>query len=121
MIGGEATIYDRWDQFMYLLSAQPRRQIITSLMNRPYEGRLPLPDAAITPDISIDKDQFEAKLRQIHVPLLAEARYVQWTSNPFQVQRGRRFDVPASVMAVLLSAEDKLAPSLVSGCVEESA
>jgi hypothetical protein len=120
MVGGEGTIYDRWDQFMYLLSAQPRRQIITSLMDNPEQYRLPLPEAAITPEISVNKNQFEVKLRQVHLPLLAEADYVQWSTNPLQVQRGRRFDEPASAMEVLLSAEDRLASPLVSGCVEKS-
>lgn len=113
------TIYDRWDQFMHLLSAQPRRQIIVSLMDQPNHGLLPLPEAAITPDISVDPDRFEIKLRQVHVPVLAKADYVRWRSEPFQVRRGPRFDEPSSVMQVLLSAENDLAPALVSGCVED--
>jgi hypothetical protein len=32
----------------------------------------------------------------------------------------RRFDEPASVMEILLSAGEELASSLISGCVNES-
>jgi hypothetical protein len=113
------SIYERWNEFMYLLSKQPRRQIITSLLEAPEADHLPLPDAAMTPDLSVDRDAFEIKLRHIHVPLLAEARYVRWTSEPFRVRRGPRFEVPARVMEVLLAADDTLPPSIVSGCVEE--
>lgn len=113
------TIYDRWDQFMYLLSAQPRRQIIATLMDAPEQDQHPLPDAAITPDLSVDPEQFQIELRQIHLPLLADADYIQWTKEPFHVRRGPRFAEPASVMEVLLSADDRLPPALVSGCVEE--
>lgn len=115
----DLSIYDRWDQFMYLLSAQPRRQIIATLMNAPDHDAYSLPEAAMTPELSIDADRFQIKLRQIHLPLLADADYVQWTKDPFQVQQGPRFSEPATVMDVLLSAEERLAPALVSGCVEE--
>lgn len=114
------SIYDRWDQFMYLLSAQPRRQIISSLMNAPEQDAQPLPDAAVTPDLSFDPEGFQIKLRQIHLPLLADADYVSWTKNPFQVRQGPRFEEPSSVMEVLLSAEDRLSPALVSGCVQKA-
>lgn len=115
----EMSIYDRWDQFMRLLSAQPRRQIISSLMNAPEQDAQPLPDAAMTPELSIEPERFQIKLRQIHLPLLADADYVLWTKDPFQVRRGPRFEEPASVMDVLLSADDRLSPALVSGCVED--
>lgn len=115
----EQTIYERWDQFMYLLSAQPRRQIIVSLMDKSDNQALSLPEAAITPEISVETESFKVKLRQIHVPMLADADYVHWSKNPFQIRRGTRFDEPASVMEVLLSAGHRLSPSLVSGCVEE--
>lgn len=117
----EQTIYERWDQFMHMLSAQPRRQIITSLMDLPEDQALSLPEGAITPEIPIDRERFTMKLRQIHVPMLAKADYVRWSTSPFKVRRGTRFDEPASVMEALLSAEDTLSPSLVSGCVEDSA
>lgn len=116
----EMTIYDRWDQFMYLLSAQPRRQIISTLMDASGQDARPLPDAAITPDLPVEPERLQVKLRQIHLPLLADAEYIQWTQEPFQVRRGPRFAEPSSVMEVLRSAEDRLAPALVSGCVEES-
>lgn len=113
------SIYDRWDQFMYLLSAQPRRQIISTLMNAPEQEARALPDAATTPGRSTDPERFQIRLRQIHLPLLADASYVRWSGDPFEVRPGPRFEEPASVMEVLLSAEDRLAPALATGCVEE--
>lgn len=113
------TIYDRWDQFMYLLSAQPRRQIISTLMDAPEHAGRPLPDAAMTPDLAIEPERLHVTLRQIHLPLLADAEYVAWTKDPFRVRRGPRFEEPSSVMEVLLSADDRLSPALVAGCVEE--
>lgn len=113
------TIVDRWDQFMNLLSAQPRRQIISTLMEAPERDTHPLPDAAITPELSTDPERFQIELRHVHLPLLANAEYVQWSKDPFQVRRGPRFEEPSSVMEVLLSAGDRLAPALVNGCVEE--
>lgn len=120
MTSEEMTIYDRWDQFMKLLSAQPRRQIISSLMDAPDQHWVQLPEAAITPEISIDPDRFGIRLRQIHLPMLANASYIRWTESPFRVRKGDRFDEPASVMAVLLSSDQQLSPALVSGCVAES-
>lgn len=115
------TIYERWDEFMYQLSAQPRRQIITSLMEAPDLAWLPLPEAAVTPDLDIDLERLELKLRQIHLPTMTKAGYVGWTKEPFRVNRGPRFDEPAAVMEVLLSADNELPPALVSGCVSETA
>lgn len=114
------TIYDRWDQMMYLLSAQPRRQIISSLMDAREGATLPLPDAAITPDIPVDPEPYAVTLRNRHLPLLADASFVRWTADPFQVQRGPRFDEPAAVLEVLLSAEARLPAPLASSCVGES-
>lgn len=116
----EMTVVDRWDQFMYLLSAQPRRQIVVSLMEAPEGRQLSLPEAAITPAVSVEAERDEIELHHRHLPLLADAGYVRWTAEPFRVQRGPRFDEPATVMRALLSADDQLAPSLVSDCVAES-
>lgn len=118
---GRTGIYDRWDQFMSLLSAQPRRQIIASLIEAPDGARLSLPDAAINPDISINREQYEIDLRHRHLPLLAEADYVRWRSDPFQVWRGLRFEEPAGVMRALVSADDHLPPPLRTDCIEDPA
>lgn len=116
----QLTVYDRWDQFMRLLSAQPRRQIVVSLMEEPDRSLLSLPEAATTPGLPVDRERFEIRLRQIHVPMLADAEYVRWTEGPLRVGRGERFDEPAAVMDLLLEGDDRLPPALTSGCVEES-
>lgn len=115
---GGMTIYDRWDQFMAVLSAQPRRQLVASLMEAPPERPLPLPDAAITSDVPADPERYGVTLRNRHLPMLADAEYVRWTGEPFQVRRGPRFDEPAAVMRALLSPDARLPPALTSDCVE---
>lgn len=117
---GNKSIYERWDQFMYLLSAQPRRQVISSLMEVSKGDHLPLPDAAMTPEISREPKQYAVALRNHHLPMLASADYIEWMSDPFRVSRGNRFDEPATVMDILLSHSSELSPALVSGCVGEN-
>jgi hypothetical protein len=118
-------VVERWDQFMRQLSAQPRRQIIVSLMEAPRDSALPLPEAAVgdAETAALDGDGVErwtTILQHRHLPALAEAGYVRWSRDPFRVRRGPRFEEPAAVMRVLLSAEDRLPSTLVSGCVAES-
>lgn len=117
---GNKSIYERWDQFMYLLAAQPRRQVISSLMEGSQGDHLPLPEAAMTPEIDRDPERFAVTLRNHHLPMLAEADYIEWMSDPFRVSRGTRFDEPATVMDLLLSHGTELSPALVSGCVGEN-
>lgn len=121
MTSDHMTIYERWNQFMRLLSAQPRRQIIVSLMEASETAWLSLPGAATTSELSVDIEQLELKLRQIHLPEMADAGYVEWRPDPFEVARGPRFDEPAAVMHVLLTSDGELPQSLCSDCVEESA
>lgn len=119
-MSGDPAICDRWDELMYQLSALPRRQIVVSLMEAEADEALALPGAAKTSGADVDPDRFEIKIRQIHLPMLANVDYIQWTADPFHVRRGQRFDEPASVMRALLDEDAQLAPTLLSDSLEKS-
>lgn len=110
-----ATTCDPWDRCLYQLSAQPRRQIVVSLLDVPDERRLPLPEAAITEPCSVDLEQFEVELRHHHLPKLANAGYVRWEEASFRVQRGPRYEEAETVMRLLLESSDRLPDAPIRG------
>ncbi|MFC3478274.1 hypothetical protein [Halobacterium litoreum] len=107
---------ERWDRLYDALAAEPRREVLRSLTNVPEERRLPLPDAATSPNQSIDTETLRIDLRHHHLPKLADVGYVRWESEPFCVQRGPRFEEPAFVVNTLLDAVDEIPPGLVDNC-----
>jgi hypothetical protein len=118
MTGGKTT-RDRWDEFVHPLSAEPRRQIIVSPMDRPDEGPASLPEVAHSPDCQVDVERLGMRLRQVHLPVLADAEYVQWTKEPFQVGRGDRFEESAAVMTVRWNGKDRLPAVPSTDCAGE--
>lgn len=108
---------DRWDQLYDVLAAEPRREILRSLTHVPKDRRLPLPDAASSPNQSMDAETLNIELRHHHLPKLADAGYVRWESEPFCVQRGPRFEEPAFVVNTLLDSIDEIPRTLVDNCV----
>jgi len=107
---------ERWDQLYDALAAEPRRMIISSLLDEPRERRLPLPDAAESPNQPMDSESLSIKLRHHHLPLLAEAGYVQWEDEPFVVQRGPRFKEPAIIIEMVTESVDELPTPLINNC-----
>lgn len=107
---------ERWDQLYEALAAEPRRMIISSLLDEPRERRLPLPDAAESPNQPMDSERLSIKLRHHHLPLLAEAGYVQWEDEPFVVQRGPRFEEPALMIKMVSESIDELPAALINDC-----
>lgn len=107
---------DRWDQLFDVLSAEPRREIIGSLLDEPKERRLPLPDAAISPNQSIDPEKLDVELRHHHLPKLKDAGYVRWESEPFCVQRGPHFDEPALIVGKVFESLDDIPNTLFENC-----
>jgi len=106
----------RWDRLYEALSAEPRRMIIASLLDEPQGRRLPLPEAAESPNKPQDDETLRIELCHNHLPLLAEAGYVRWEQDPFVVQRGPRFEEPESIIEVLTDSLDALPPSLINNC-----
>lgn len=108
----EDSTVTHWDRCLSLLSAQPRRNIVLSLMETPPQQRVSLPDAALTADRSEKRDGFILELEHDHLPKLANVDYIRWERDPFCARRGTRFEEPAGMMRVLLSSKNKLPPSL---------
>lgn len=106
----------RWDQLFEVLSAEPRREIVNSLLDEPRERRLPLPEAAVSPNQSVDHETLAIELRHHHLPKLADAGYVRWEEDPFCVQRGPYFDEPALIVETVTESMDEIPDSLMDDC-----
>jgi hypothetical protein len=106
----------RWDRLYEALSAEPRRMIIASLRDEPEGRRLPLPEAADSPNRPEDAAKLGKQLRHHHLPLLAEAGYVRWEQEPFIVQRGPRFEEPECIIDLVTDSIDELPMSLINNC-----
>ncbi|WP_435181475.1 DUF7344 domain-containing protein [Halorussus sp. AFM4] len=107
---------ERWDQLFDAISAEPRREIIKSLLDVPQERRLPLPEAAESPNQSMDSETLVIELRHHHLPKLAEGGYVRWDRENCCVQRGPNFAEPAFIIENVLESADEIPESLVANC-----
>lgn len=108
---------ENWDRLYEMLSSQPRRMLVFSLMKEPEDGRLPLPDAAQSSVHPMDPDRLCVQLRHYHLPKLAEAGYVRWESDPFSVRRGPHFEEPAFVIDKIVNSDDEYPARLRDECV----
>ena len=106
-----------WDQLYDVLSAQPRRMIILSLLKEPEGRRLRLPDAAQSANQPMDSEKLRLNLHHRHLPKLAEPGYIDWESDPFCVQRGPHFEEPALVISKLTESTEDYPPRLREECV----
>lgn len=113
---GEWDWADRWDRVFNVLAAEPRREIIRSLLDEPHERRLPLPEATESPNQSMGTETFTLQLRHHHLPKLADAGYIRWESDPFCVQRGPNFEEPAFFIESVLESKDEIPSSLINNC-----
>lgn len=107
---------DRWNQLHAVLASQERRMIIYSLKNVPQERRIPLPEAALTPESSWDAERLNIRLQHNHLPQLAEAGYVRWERDPFCVQRGPHFEEVGKLFDLIHESIDQFPESLITGC-----
>lgn len=112
----EPNLGDRWDQLLVTLAADPRREIIRSLLSAPRESRLPLPQTAETANQSVDSETLILQLRHQHLPKLANAGFICWTDDPFCVQRGPNFEESAFLIEAILESIDQIPLSLVNNC-----
>lgn len=110
-------VVERWNRVLEHLSARPRRDVIVALADAPPDRHLSLPDAVLPADVSVPPRQYAIELQHNHLPRLAEAGYVEWSSNPLSVARGPRFEEPRSVLSVLRSSSDQLPSSLLGDVV----
>lgn len=114
--GGSNQIIENWDNLFEILSAQPRRMILISLLEEPKERRLPLPEAAVHSDEPPDPESLSIILQHTHLPKLEEAGYVRWERDPFCVQRGPHFEEVATILRWVLRSPEEFSPRLGSDC-----
>ncbi|MFC7214095.1 hypothetical protein ACFQO4_08385 [Saliphagus sp. GCM10025334] len=106
----------KWNDVFEALSAEPRRQLVVSLMDAPRDEAVSLPEHAINPDAPADPDVLRTELFHRHLPLLDGLGFVEWESDPFVASRGPRFEEVAAVFEALHSHATELPESLVLGC-----
>lgn len=106
----------RWDRLLSILSAEPRRQMIISLLDQPPERRLPVPEAADSPNITMDPEEFQLVVRHQHLPMLEAAGYIRWDRERSLVQRGPNFREAGDVMTLLIESVGQYPDILIEGC-----
>ncbi|OIB58372.1 hypothetical protein [Natrialba sp. SSL1] len=109
-------VIKRWDQVFTATSADPRRQIIISLMDREPDQSVALPAAASNPNVPMDSTTLRQQLVHNHLPLLDDLGFVEWETDPLRAIRGDRFDEVAVVFTALHETAAELPDSLVVGC-----
>lgn len=112
---GERVI-EGWDTLFRALSAEPRRQIIVTLMDTPPDRELILPEAA-NPSFALrDPQKLYVELKHSHLPVLSSPGYVEWDTDPLRVRRGPNFEAAAAVFRALKDRADDIPDRLVYGC-----
>ena len=90
--------------------------IIYSLKDVPNERRIPLPEAAMTPESLWDPEKATLRLIHNHLPKLADAGYVRWERDPFCVQRGLHFEEVEVMFNLIHDSIDQFPKSQITGC-----
>lgn len=108
------TAADCWDRVLQGLSAQPRRQLVVSLLDADEDLWLALPEAAMLSGQQ-GQEVTDIELWHRHLPVLSEEGYVKWRKQPFSVRRGANFEEIGSVMEGLLRRANDYPPELVGG------
>lgn len=109
-------VVDRWDRVFEAVSAEPRRQLVVSLLDNPADQSVSLPESAVNPSIPVDGEQLRRELHHRHLPLLADEGFVEWDTDPWVASRGPRFDEVAVVFDALHANANDIPDSLVFGC-----
>lgn len=109
-------VVERWDRVFRAVSAEPRRQLIVSLLDASADESVPLPESAVNPNVPVDPDALRRELLHRHLPMLEEEGFVEWEREPFVAFRGPRFDEVAVVFDALHAHATDLPDTLVTGC-----
>lgn len=104
---------DRWDRVFQLLAAEPRRQLVVSLLETDEDEWLSLPETAMSAKYWDQRHVVDTELVHCHLPALSEPDYVDWRNRPFAVRQGPNFEEIGSVMRGLLQTADDYPPELV--------
>lgn len=114
-VDGERVV-ENWDRVFDTLSAEPRRQVVVSLLDAAPDEPIELPDAAINPRIPVDRDRLMTHLYHRHLPALADEGFVEWDHDRNVARRGPDFEQAAAVFEALQANVDALPDALVEGC-----
>lgn len=107
----------RWDRVFEALSAAPRRHLVDELAAVPDGGSVSLPDAAMpSAGAKLEPEQLRIALHHRHLPMLADAGYIEWRREPFQAVRGPQFDEVAVVLDALFENAGTVPEHLLAAC-----
>lgn len=94
---------ERWNDVFDALASEPRRQLLASLLAAEPGEAVDLPDAATAPDAPADTEKMRVELYHHHLPMLADAGFVDWETDPLVAARGPDFPAVAVVLEALES------------------
>ncbi|WP_440771654.1 hypothetical protein [Natronorubrum sp. DTA28] len=107
---------ERWNLAFRALSAEPRRQLIVSLLDCSTDEPVALPESAINPTVPANPEKLTSDLHHNHLPTLADSGFIEWEASPFVAYRGPRFEEVAVVFEALYSSAIDIPDPLVEGC-----
>ena len=107
---------ERWDTVFRSLAAEPRRQLVVSLMEAPQDRELSLPEAANPPSLLMEPATLYSELIHVHLPVLEDAGLIEWEREPLCAKRGPQFEEAATVIEAIQQNASTLPPSLREGC-----
>jgi hypothetical protein len=103
----------RVDRVFDALSAEPRRRLVGSLLDAEASDHVSLPDGVSRPDGRMT-DELRLELVHRHLPMLADAGFVEWERDPLSVGRGPRFGEVVAVFETVSTNAADLPESLVA-------
>jgi hypothetical protein len=109
-------VIEGWDRVFTALGAEPRRQLVVSLLDAPADRTVPLPESAANPNVPTDRERLRVELYHQHLPMLADSGFIEWETDPLVASRGPRFEDVAVVFEALHAASADIPDSLVMGC-----
>lgn len=109
-------VVERWNRVFRAVSAEPRRQLVVSLLDAPPDRSVPLPESSVNPNVPVDRQRLEIELRHTHLPKLAEMGFVEWETEPLVAARGPQFEEVAVVFEALHAHAGEIPTQLLEGC-----
>ena len=106
---------DRWRLIYRTLASGTRRQLVGSLLEADAGQSLPLPEAANSPEYRLDPMLLMTNLRHEHLPMMADASFIEWDEESLRVWRGSRFDEVSRVLLAIDNYEN-IPDHLIEGC-----